>query len=65
MLFAQDKLLLSHQLSHELRWGRFANTKGGAGNNVSCDQHLEHMDKFLKQCLSSVSPSIKSVLLLA
>ena len=26
----------------EVKWSRFINTKGGTGNNVSCDLHMEH-----------------------
>ena len=59
MLLAQDAALLSPRMAYQLRWGRFVNTKGGTGHNVSGDHHLEHMNKFLKQALSSVAPSFK------
>ncbi len=59
LLLAQDQALLSPEMAYQLRWGRFVNNKGGAGNNISCDLRLEHMNKFLKQSLHSAAPGFK------
>ncbi|XP_066916660.1 uncharacterized protein [Clytia hemisphaerica] len=32
-----------------LIWGRFVNTKGYAGHNISMDLHLEHLNGYLKE----------------
>ena len=47
--YALEALRLQFQLAtlqphlvHQLTWGRFINTHGGKGRNVSCDLHNEH-----------------------
>ena len=29
-------------------WSRFINTRGGKGNNIPCDLHMEHLNRVLK-----------------
>ena len=33
---------------------RFINTRGGEGHNVSCDLHMEHLNRALKDCISQL-----------
>ena len=47
-LLAQQKFILSPRLSKQLTWSRFINTRGGMGNNVPADLHMEHLNRVLK-----------------
>ena len=38
----------------EIKWSRFVNSKGGLGRNVSCDLHIEHLNRSLKQAISAL-----------
>lgn len=42
------------QEAFKIIWGRFVNTKGFKGRNISNDLHLEHMNNFLKDLLKSL-----------
>ena len=33
-------------------WGRFVNSRGGQGNNISADLHMEHLNRLLKEAIS-------------
>lgn len=48
----------SPRIVHELLWCRVVNTHGGAGNNVPVDLFLEHMNRKLKDFVSSIGPNI-------
>ena len=41
-------------LVHQLPLGRFINTHGGKGRNVSCDLHNEHVNKLYKDIIVSM-----------
>ena len=47
-LLAQQRFILSPRLSQQLVWSRFINTRGGKGNNIPCDLHMEHLNRVLK-----------------
>ena len=38
---AQRKALLSKEMAHRIRWGRFVNWAGGKGKNIECDTAQE------------------------
>ena len=38
---AQRKALLSEEMAHRIRWGRFVNWAGGRGKNIECDTAQE------------------------
>ena len=44
-LQVQINLLLSERLQQQVMWGRFVNPSGGVGHNVSCDLHMEHLNR--------------------
>ena len=52
------RLLFSIKLrpnsAHRLIWGRFVNTSGQKGRNISLDLHLEHLNGFLKDLLKNL-----------
>ena len=39
---------LAPNIAFHLMWSRFVNSKGGKGNNVACDFHMEHLNRSLK-----------------
>ena len=50
-LLCQHKYLLTEWQSTQLLYSRFINTQGGKGKNVSCDIHMEHLNKICKECV--------------
>ena len=47
-LLSQYHLILPEKLAEQLKWSRFINTHGHAGHNISCDLHMEHLNKLAK-----------------
>ena len=48
ILLSQYHLILPEKLAEQLKWSRFINTHGHAGHNISCDLHMEHLNKLAK-----------------
>ena len=46
-----------HQ-AFEVKWSRFINSKGGMGNNVSCDLHMEHLNRACKTTIAGVGANV-------
>lgn len=51
LLTVQLNATQSPRVAHSLTWNRFWNRRGGRGNNVPLDLHLEHLNNFLKSFL--------------
>ena len=49
---------LSPSLSLQVKWGRFMNTHGGAGHNIPCDLHNEHLNGLLKDIIHSMGSNL-------
>ena len=47
-LLTQYHLLLSPRLAEQLKWSRFVNVHGRPGLNISCDLHMEHLNRMAK-----------------
>ena len=58
ILLSQCHCLLSDRLAKQLTWSRFVNTKGRGGCNISCDLHLEHLNRRLKGMISHLHSNI-------
>lgn len=43
--------ILPPHLVNQLTWGRFVNTHSGAGNNIPCDRHNEHVVRICKDAI--------------
>ena len=52
-LLHQIRLLPKSAFKHSI-WGRFINTSGVKGRNISQDLHLEHLNLFLKELLKNL-----------
>lgn len=48
LCFQLQLVTLPHPVAHQLKWGRFVNTHGGPGRNISCDLYNKHMNKLFK-----------------
>ena len=57
-LLAQFDYLLPHQLARQLAWSRTINTHGRPGKNISCDLHMEHLNREAKSQLSGLGSNI-------
>ena len=47
-------MTLPHPVAHHLKWGRFINTHGGQGRNISCGLHNEHLNKLFKDIVHNL-----------
>lgn len=50
-LLCQVHITLPPQLAHQVKWSRFINVHGRPGCNISCDLHMEHMNRIVKTCI--------------
>ena len=57
-LLAQDYFLFSPRMAAQLAWSRTVNTHGRTGKNISCDLHLEHLNRVAKSALGGLSSNI-------
>lgn len=53
-LLAQYHIVLPPRLAEGLKWSRFVNTRGLPGHNISCDLHMEHMNKVIKATIEGL-----------
>lgn len=58
LMTLQVNACLTPRLSHSVIWNRFWNSKGGNGNNIPLDLHLEHLNNFLKSFLKGLGPNL-------
>ena len=54
----QYHCLLSDCQAAQLMWGRFVNTSGRRGCNISCDLHLEHLNRCLKDMIRNLHSNV-------
>lgn len=54
ILLSHYHCLLSERLAAQLKWSRFINVKGRRGCNISCDLHLEHLNRRLKDMITNL-----------
>jgi len=57
VLLMQYHCTFSERKAAQLKWSRFINTSGKQGKNISCDLHLEHLNRRLKRLLRDIAPS--------
>ena len=57
-LLAQYYYLFSPRMAAQLAWSRTVNTHGHTGKNISCDLHLEHLNRVAKNALGGLSSNI-------
>ena len=57
-LLAQEKYLLSPRMAMQLKWSRTVNVHGRSSKNVSCDLHMEHLNRLCKNLISGLGANI-------
>ncbi len=50
-LLTQYHVTLPPRLAHQLKWSRFINSHGLPGHNISCDLHMEHLNRVAKTAI--------------
>ncbi|XP_073728877.1 uncharacterized protein [Misgurnus anguillicaudatus] len=58
LMTLQVNACLTPRMSHSMIWNRFWSSKGGNGNNIPLDLHLEHLNNFLKSFLKGLGPNL-------
>ena len=53
-LLSQYYLILPSRLAEQLKWSRFVNTTGLPGHNISCDLHMEHLNREAKTAIKGL-----------
>lgn len=63
-LLAQYEFLLTERQKAGLQWSRTVNTHGRMGKNISCDLHMEHLNRVVKTSIAAMGSNVtdKSVL---
>ena len=49
---------LPQLVAADIEWSRFVNAKGGRGRNISCDLHMEHLNRELKKAISGLGANV-------
>ena len=44
--------ILPKRYAEQMLWGRFVNSEGGPGLNISANLHMEHLNRLLKGTVS-------------
>lgn len=53
-LLSQYHVTLPPHLAEQLKWSRFINMHGLAGHNISCDLHMEHLNRLAKTAIQGL-----------
>lgn len=53
-LLVQYYLTLPPRLAEQLKWSRFINVHGLPGHNISCDLHMEHLNRLAKTAVEGL-----------
>ena len=57
----QYYFLLPKRQAEQLKWSRFVNSKGREGCNISCDLHIEHLNRRLKTVMTGMHSDVKAI----
>jgi len=47
-LLSQCNVILPPNLAEQIKWSQFINVHGLPGHNISCDLHMEHVNRMVK-----------------
>ena len=53
-LLLQYNFFFTERQAEQLKWSRFINTKEITGTNISCDLHIEHLNRRLKGMIKNI-----------
>jgi L1 cell adhesion molecule like protein len=57
LLLYEYQYLLSPKQAEQLKYNRFVNTSGIPGRNISADQHMEHLNRVVKNGIEALGPN--------
>jgi len=55
------QIQLAPHLVHQLTWDRFLSSHGGAGHNIPCDLHNEHINKWFKEVIRNMGANYTEI----
>lgn len=58
-LLSQYYLFLPPNQAAQLKWSRFINVHGLPGHNISCDLHMEHLNRLIKTAMEGLGSNKK------
>lgn len=61
LLQLQYHYLFSQRQAEQLKWCRFVNTKGRMGCNISCNLHIEHLNRRLKGIMTGMHCDVHAI----
>ena len=53
-LLLQCNVFLPPNLAEQIKWSRFINVHGQLGRNISCDLHMEHLNRIIKSSIEGL-----------
>ena len=53
-LLSQYQITLPENLAEQLKWSRYINIHGLPGHNISCDLHMEHINRLVKEAIDGL-----------
>ena len=53
-LLTQCFATLPPNLAEQVKWSRFVNVHGQPGRNISCDLHMEHLNRLVKTAIEGL-----------
>ena len=54
ILLLQCFVILPPTLAEQVKWCRFFNVHGQSGRNISCDFHMEHLNRVVKTAIDGL-----------
>ncbi len=64
ILLAQHEFLFTERQKAQLIWSRTVNTHGKSGKNISCDLHMEHLNREIKTVIAGMGSNVTDVSIL-
>ena len=58
ILLAQYEFLFTERQKAQLMWSRTVNTHGRTGKNISCDLHMEHLNREIKTAIAGMGSNV-------
>lgn len=58
ILLAQLKFLFTPKMVAQLKWSSTINTHGRHGKNISCDLHMEHLNRSYKSAIVGLGANV-------
>ena len=57
-MLSQYQFVFTPRMQQQLLWSRTVNTQGRPGKNISCDLHMEHINRECKNAINVLGPNV-------